>query len=343
MKTVHIVGGGLAGLTLGLRLRRLEVPVELYEAGSYPRHRVCGEYLSGRGHDFLRSLLPEEILAQAGARRSAGLTVFRGGRRLRDETLPRPALCLSRHRLDQLLADHFTDLGGHLHPRTRQTPAESAGWVTATGRQPAVREEGWRWIGLKAHALHLSLGENLEMHLTPHGYVGLCAVEENRVNVCGLFRTRKTIPDLARSWRDWLGGEPGSALHRRLQDVRWDQSSFSSVSAISLRPRRAAQQSGVRIGDALTMIPPLTGNGMSMAVEGAFLAATSLADWSRGNLDWPTCSQKIAATLDASFSSRLRWARLLQQFILHPLGQPLLWHSSSFLPFLPQLLFRQTR
>jgi len=43
MKRVQIVGGGLAGLTLGLRLRQFGVPVDLYEAGSYPRHRVCGE------------------------------------------------------------------------------------------------------------------------------------------------------------------------------------------------------------------------------------------------------------------------------------------------------------
>ena len=343
MKTVQIVGGGLAGLTLGLRLRQLNVPVELYEAGSYPRHRVCGEYLSGRGHDFLRSLIPEEILAQAGARRSTGLRVFRGDQKLRDESLPRPALCLSHHRLDQLLADHLSSAGGQIHLQTRKTSAIQEGWVSATGRQPAIREEGWRWIGLKAHALNLSMGEDLEMHLTPYGYVGLCAVEENRVNVCGLFRTRETIPDLARNWRNWLGGEPGSALHRRLQGVRWDEDSFSSVSAISLRPRRAAEQSGVRIGDALTMIPPLTGNGMSMAVEGGFLSAEPLAEWARGNLDWPTCCQRVARKLDRSFSTRLRWARLLQQSILHPLGQPLLWYLSCIFPFLPQLLFRQTR
>ncbi|MFZ9874958.1 MAG: NAD(P)-binding protein, partial [Candidatus Methylacidiphilales bacterium] len=48
MKTVEIVGGGLAGLTLGLCLRQKGVPVDLFEAGTYPRHRVCGEYLSGR-------------------------------------------------------------------------------------------------------------------------------------------------------------------------------------------------------------------------------------------------------------------------------------------------------
>jgi len=27
----------------------------------------------------------------------------------------------------------------------------------------------------------------------------------NTVNVCGLFRSETTVPELARRWRDWLG------------------------------------------------------------------------------------------------------------------------------------------
>ena len=343
MKTVRIIGGGVAGLSLGLRLRRLGVPVELFEAGTYPRHRVCGEYLSGQGRDLLLSLLPEETLVRQGARASAGLRIFRGRHSLPRRSLPRPALCLSRHRLDQLLAQEFSAVGGLLHFPTRQTPCGKEGWIIATGRQPSVREQGWRWIGLKAHALDVPLGSDLEMHLTPHGYVGLCAVEENRVNVCGLFRTRETIPDLALRWQNWLGGEPGSALRQRLKGVRWDENSFSSIAAISLRPRRAEEQEGIRVGDAMTMIPPLTGNGMSMAVEGAFLAAEPLAAWSAGKTDWEPCARKIARSLDGTFSARLGWARRLQQAVLHPLGQPLTWNLSLLFPFLPQLLFRQTR
>ena len=39
-RTVTIIGGGLAGLTLGLALRQRDVPVTVCEAGTYPRHRV---------------------------------------------------------------------------------------------------------------------------------------------------------------------------------------------------------------------------------------------------------------------------------------------------------------
>ena len=42
MRQITIAGGGLAGLSLGVALRRADVPVVLHEAGRYPRHRATG-------------------------------------------------------------------------------------------------------------------------------------------------------------------------------------------------------------------------------------------------------------------------------------------------------------
>ena len=53
-KPITIIGGGLAGLTLGIGLRQLGAPVTIWEAGRYPRHRVCGEFISGNGQAVLQ-------------------------------------------------------------------------------------------------------------------------------------------------------------------------------------------------------------------------------------------------------------------------------------------------
>jgi 2-polyprenyl-6-methoxyphenol hydroxylase-like FAD-dependent oxidoreductase len=53
---ITIIGGGLAGLTLGIGLRQCDVPVIIQEAGEYPRHRVCGEFISGSGQTALERL-----------------------------------------------------------------------------------------------------------------------------------------------------------------------------------------------------------------------------------------------------------------------------------------------
>jgi menaquinone-9 beta-reductase len=65
-KPITIVGGGLAGLTLGIGLRQREVPVTVWEAGHYPRHKVCGEFISGQGQEVLRRLDLMSLLEQVG-------------------------------------------------------------------------------------------------------------------------------------------------------------------------------------------------------------------------------------------------------------------------------------
>ena len=63
---IEIIGGGLAGLSLGLALRRGGVPVTLHEAGEYPRHRVCGEFITGLDPATRRSRpFPPEVAEKA--------------------------------------------------------------------------------------------------------------------------------------------------------------------------------------------------------------------------------------------------------------------------------------
>jgi len=343
LKPITIIGGGLAGLTLGLRLRQKNVPVTLFEAGTYPRHRVCGEYLSGRGLAVIQSLGIRTRLNSLGAVESSDVILASGPSLLSRRQLPQPALCFSRYEMDQFLVHELKQAGGNIQTGQRIAPEPSEGVVLATGRQPSVTEHGWRWFGLKAHARNVRLEAGLEMHLCKQGYIGLCRIEDDQVNVCGLFRSRSPVPNLSTNWKQWLSGQPESLLLHRLKSAVWDDSSFSSIAALSLTPKKASSHSGLRIGDALTMIPPVTGNGMSMAIESADLSIQPLVDWSRGRLGWNSTSQKVAALLDQTFAPRLRHARWLQHAMFDPLAQSLVWNLSRLIPSFPSLLFRMTR
>ena len=343
MKPVTIVGGGLAGLTLGLQLRQNGVPVLLHDAGTYPRHRVCGEYLSGRALSIIESLGLRPGLDRLGAVESSDVLLSLGPSVLSRRPLPQPALCLSRYEFDLFLVQELTKAGGDIQTAQRIPPQPAEGTVLATGRQPSATQHGWRWFGLKAHAQNVDLEAGLEMHLSSRGYIGLCRIENNQVNVCGLFRSRSPVPDLATSWKNWLGGDPDSLLQQRICHAEWDESSFSSIAALSLSPQRASVGTGLRIGDALTMIPPVTGNGMSMAIEGADLAANHLVDWSSNRLDWDSAVQKVATNLDAAFAPRLRNARWLQHAMFDPIARSVVWNLSRIFPDFPSLLFRLTR
>jgi menaquinone-9 beta-reductase len=325
-KRITIIGGGLAGLTLGIGLRQRDVPVIIYEAGNYPRHRVCGEFISGRGQATLERLKLFELIEQVGSVRAQTAAFFSETKSTAPRSLPTSAICLSRFTLDAALAKRFRELGGELREGERSRIEDiGEGIVRATGRRAQTEKNGSRWFGLKIHARNLTLAADLEMHVSARGYVGLCKINDGEVNVCGLFRKYADGNDESKSRRELLRGQPGSPLRERLAHAEFIENSFCAVAGISLRPQQATSCAEICIGDAITMIPPVTGNGMSMAFESAELAIEPLAAWSRNKLTWNEARQKIARDCDALFARRLASAKWLQLIILTPaLQNPLI-------------------
>ena len=342
LKPITIVGGGLAGLSLGIGLRRRQVPVTIWEAGRYPRHRVCGEFISGRGQDVLQRLNLSELLLEGGASLAQTARFFLGRSATPAHALHPPALCLSRFVLDRLLSDCFQAEGGELRQNARwQGSLDTEGVVRASGRRAQPLDHGWRWFGLKVHARQVHLDADLEMHASGHAYIGLCRLPGGDTNVCGLFRARPGSAPVAAM--DLLRGAPGTKLHERMAEAIVDPGSFCSVAGLFLAPQRACAHSDCRIGDALTMIPPVTGNGMSMAFEAAEIALAPILSYARGEMSWSTAGQTIAKSCDAAFRGRLRWARVLHTAMFWPaartpLGWLLLSSGNAW-----QLLFARTR
>ncbi len=345
-KPITIVGGGLAGLTLGIGLRRAGIPVAIWEAGRYPRHRVCGEFISGNGQAVLERLGLLSLFEAAGAFHAHTAMFVCGPNRSPVHRLPAPALCLSRYTLDALLAKTFEQAGGELRDNTRWSASDyGEGIVRAAGRRIHTTDKGWRWFGIKAHVPHasrLNLAADLEMHISSAGYVGVNRIDDGEVNVCGLFRARQGDRP-SDSKRQWLRGKPGSLLHERLESARLDENSFCSVAGLSLKPQRAATKRECCIGDALTMTPPVTGNGMSMAFESAEIAIEPLTTYSRGGMGWTQTQRRIAEACDATFARRLAWARFLQWLMFSPVLRSGAGSCLLRSEWLWQLMFAKTR
>ena len=343
-KPITIVGGGLAGLTLGIALRQREIPVTIHEAGDYPRHRVCGEFISGRGQESLARLGLLELFDQAGAIRAQNTAFFSATRSTAPRPLPLAALCLSRFALDAALAKKFRELGGDLKTGV-SVPVKniSEGVVRATGRRAQVESGRARWFGLKIHARNVPLSADLEMHVSPQGYVGLCKINGGEVNICGLFRKRADEIGAAKNGRELLCGQVGSPLRARLAGAEFDDNSFCAVAGLSLRPQQAAARAEICVGDAITMIPPVTGNGMSMAFESAELAVSPIVAWSLAKTTWAAAREKIACDCDAAFARRLAWAKWLQRAVLTPSLQNPLVALAARSDWFRRLAFERTR
>jgi 2-polyprenyl-6-methoxyphenol hydroxylase-like FAD-dependent oxidoreductase len=334
----------LAGLALGVGLRQKGIPVTISEAGHYPRHRVCGEFISGQGQEVLSRLGLHESFMQAGAVPARTAAFFLGNRGSPVRGLPKPALCLSRFTMDALMASRFREAGGELHEHKRcRERSWDEGVVRASGRRLQPQDRGWRWVGLKVHAGNVPLAADLEMHGSRNGYVGFCRLSDKEVNVCGLFRRPAAPGEASPSWVELLRGLPGTPLHRRMADAVIDQSSFCSVAGFSLKAHRAAAHAECSIGDALTMIPPVTGNGMSMAFEAAEMGIEPLAAYSRGESSWRDARETITRACDQAFARRLAAARLLQWMMFTPVLRTSLGSLVLRSDRLWSTLFRWTR
>ena len=327
MHTVEIIGGGLAGLSLGLGLRARGVPVRLIEAGSYPRHRVCGEFITGLDEDTRRELQLTDILA--GARMARSVLWSEPRHPVLRHNLPEPAFCLSRYRMDEAMASAFRAAGGELRTGCRGPSDAQAGRILASGRRPQASS---RWVGLKQHFQELDLREDLELHLGHGAYVGLTRIEGSAVNVCGLFPR----PDRGEGCRliDHIRAAGLASLAQRLESATADETTSCAVAGLDYgrpAPQRAA------LGDCHGLIPPFTGHGMTVAMQGAALAARRLEAWARGRLTWDETLSLLQQDFRRRFARKLAWGRALHPWLLAPHGRRIvhLLHRWRLLPFGP--------
>jgi 2-polyprenyl-6-methoxyphenol hydroxylase-like FAD-dependent oxidoreductase len=315
---IEIVGGGLAGLALGLGLVKAGVPATVFEAGGYPRHRVCGEFISGLDDGTVERLGIRPLLADSRPHRS--VTYFLRRRALRPYALPAPAWGISRHALDSRLAQAFVGAGGDLRTQTRGPEDEAPpGRVFAAGR----RRKGPFWVGLKVHVAGLALANDFEVHLGDRAYVGLSRIETGAVNVCGIFAHRPGAERGPAMLLAYLEACGLSALAGRLRAAGVDPATFC-VTAATLGDRRVAPADRIWIGDACATIAPFTGNGLAMALQGADLAVPPLVAYSQRRIGWAETVHAIGAAQRRRFRRRLRAAALLHPFFLQPGRQSVL-------------------
>jgi 2-polyprenyl-6-methoxyphenol hydroxylase-like FAD-dependent oxidoreductase len=168
------------------------------------------------------------------------------------------------------------------------------------------------------------------------------------VNVCGLFQQRRDLgaSDRTQLLLNYLRAAGLERLAEDLDSATLDPASLLGVSAFELGDQGiddVADDALLRLGDAHSMIPPFTGNGMTMALQSAELALAPLLDYARGGSHWTACVAEVRSAQRSQFERRLRWAMKFHPYLLCPQGQKLLVALAKchLIPF--GLIFKHTR
>src|ERR1700733_7012725 len=225
---VLILGGGVAGCAASIALARKGRSVTLIEREPTPRHKVCGEFLSGEALEDLRALgidvaslgaVPIDYVRLAAARRAA------------EAPLPFPAASLTRKALDKALiaeaiaAGVRVERGRGVQALARTTSnawqatlddgatREATTVFLATGKHDlrghTRPKDPEQWVAFKmyfrlAPAQAAELTDASELMLYPGGYGGIQPVEGGVANLCFVVQQRH-LARVGHRWENLLG------------------------------------------------------------------------------------------------------------------------------------------
>jgi menaquinone-9 beta-reductase len=370
---IAVIGGGVAGSTAAALLARHGLQVILIEKGTFPRQKVCGEFLSPEGADVLSRLGVWPQVEVHHPQRIDGFTLTAGRRQTRHR-LPSPGWGVSRWVLDHLLWEHALRSGVATRERCTveqvtgdfqrgfsltlqqaglsSTHIQAHAVLCAAGRQwqprgqprtPRYRGRS-RFVGLKAHVQGVPLDRHVELHTIRQGYCGMVEVADGVTNLCCWVEAE----ELRRA-----GGTPhrflDSALRQnshlclRLQGVEQGGISWTTTSFTYGRTVAPVVSELWNIGDCAAMVAPLTGDGMGMGLRAAELAATMMLGVFRQESPWNLATAEYARRWQGEFLPRLRWGRGLEALLLQPRLASLACGVVHWLPLLMNQLYRRTR
>lgn len=336
---VAIVGGGLAGLSLAILLALDGIRVVVIEKGHYPRHKVCGEYISMESHGFLTRLgVPMERLDLPQIRRFKLTSSFGT---VATCNLDPGGIGISRYTLDALLAQLAEQAGVVFISNTtvrsiafnrsinQYTLTTASGdslhcrmAVGAFGRlsgmaQGAIREEP-AFIGVKYHLSDGPPPDLMEMHHFNGGYCGISRIEDGRTCMCYLADAALLKPfkgNLDAFEAEILGTNP--YLQPYLEAPRLMPGIRTSGFHFGVPDVRRTDYP--LLGDAAGFIPPITGNGMSLAFRSAHVLHPVLSAFVRGRANRAQVLKTARRYTSKYLSRRIKKGIQLQHLLL---GQP---------------------
>jgi len=346
-----VIGGGLAGCAAAITLARHGHQVALIEAGTYPRAKVCGEFLSPecvtlfKNMGFLERLHSLNPTTIRTVRITSPTSEWRG-------RFPAPAVGISRYALDAALADYaeacgvmvmngtrVTDISGGFaagFTLTTQTAhetraLEASSVIAAHGKRSnldrvlkrAFFGQPQPYIGLKQHFRGAALPEHIDLHVFRGGYCGVSQVEDGRTNVCLMVEQKVfqevTVgaPDAIARFIAWMSAE-NRQLGAWLADAEPLYPDWLSIAQVTLAPKTPLEGDILCAGDAAGMVAPLAGDGMAMALHSGVLAAESVREYLTHQTDAAVMKAGYADKWQRTFATRLRLGRALQSLMLKP-------------------------
>ena len=317
VRGIRVIGGGPAGSAAAIAARQEDREVSLIEKSRFPRHKVCGEFLSPEIAPMLESLGVWERFLAAGPARITHLELHFASVQKRCK-LPDAAYGLSRYRFDEMLFARALEMGA-VHQSAVTDISNPAPTVIAHGRKHSS-DRGGRLFGFKSH-FEGPANDAVELYFfggfLSGCYVGINPVEGGITNVCGLG-PENVLSSHAFDFDSVVNSFP--RLSERLRPLHRTMRWHSAGPLIfENRFKGESKPLDYPAGDALSFVDPFTGSGLLSAVLTGTLGGVAAARGIGTEVYLRQCRDRLRRPF--LFSSLIRtlvgngWAEQLAGFV----------------------------
>ena len=291
-RDVVVIGGSLAGAACVRELTRLGIDAVALERDRFPRHKVCGGFLSPGAIECLRTLGVLDDVRRAGAVQVNSACVRARAAEVKI-VFERPGIGISRSTLDDILARGAAVIQGHHVRDVRRSERgfvvddvacrvviDAAGKLSRFTKRRAVEEFGVQYFE------NGQRGSVLDFWFHDGYYGGGVSVEGGRSNFCFLVRK-----DVLRNHVNRPGCiVTGPLAYERLPGDH------------------------IAIGDAVGMVDPFCGEGMRHALDTGILAAHVVAKGIHRRATYEDMKNEYETQWQRKWAIRREFGALLRRF-----------------------------
>jgi flavin-dependent dehydrogenase len=364
-KAITIIGGGLAGLTAAIHLSKVGLKVVLIEKSEYPKHKVCGEYISNEVISYFDwlSLTISELnptsISKLHFSTASGKSIYCD--------LPLGGFGISRFALDSFLFKKALEMGCEvIQDNVESITFENNNFTIATSNNRVLNSEivigafGKRsnidlklnrnfiqkksyWLAVKAHYSGDFPNDLVGLHNFEGGYCGVSKVENDAINICYLasYKTFKNYKNIEEYQNQVVAKNPHLDFILKKSKLLFEKP--LTISQISFDKKETVKNHILMIGDTAGLIHPLCGNGMAMAIHSAQIASQLIIKYYNGEVESRSeLEKKYIKEWNSNFKERLRMGRYLAFLLQKKMLSAVLMKILIKFPSLMAIIIKKT-
>jgi flavin-dependent dehydrogenase len=359
---VMIIGGGLAGLTAAIHLSKIGLEVVVIEKNEYPKHKVCGEYISNEVLPYLDWLGVNVSQLKPTAISKIIFSTANG--KIINGNLPLGGFGISRYIFDEHLYRRAVENGCQFVQETVENIEFDADEFTITasnnvvlksnivigayGKRSNIDQKLHRefinkkspWLAVKSHYAGEFPDDVVGLYNFKGGYCGVSKVENDNINICYLadYKTFKNYKNIEEYQNEVVTRNPH--LKAIFENAKSLFDKPLTISQISFEKKNAVENHMLMAGDSVGMIHPFCGNGMAMAIHGAKIVAELVGKYHTGEIKSRSeLEEKYKKAWDLHFQKRLSTGRFLARILRKSkLSESLMRILMMFPSLLPKII-----